>query len=61
MKILTPNGPVEFKSNSNLFTDEMKTQLKMIKKNQRIMFENIKAVGPDGAEVKLSPLTVKVN
>jgi gliding motility-associated protein GldM len=61
MAITVAGGSIELKSNSNLFTEEMKTQLKQVKKNQRIMFENIRAVGPDGIEVKLSPLTVKVN
>jgi len=30
-------------------------------KNCKVRFENIKAVGPDGTIVKLSPLTLKVN
>lgn len=61
MTIMTPNGPVDLTSNSNVFTDAMKLQLSQVRKNQRIMFENIRAVGPDGVEVKLSPITVKVN
>lgn len=61
MSIMTPGGSIELKSGNNLFTEEMKAQLKNVKKNQRIMFENIRAVGPDGIEVRLSPLTVKVN
>jgi gliding motility-associated protein GldM len=61
MTIFTPNGPIDLNSSNNLFTEEMKVQLKQVRKNQRIMFENIRAVGPDGIEVKLSPLTVKVN
>lgn len=45
----------------NYITDEMHTIFKKLKKNEKVRFENIKAVGPDGQTVSLSPLTLKVN
>ncbi len=45
----------------NHITDELHTIYKKLKRNDRVVFEDIKAVGPDGATVKLSPLTIKVN
>ncbi|HEY0031426.1 MAG TPA: GldM family protein, partial [Bacteroidia bacterium] len=48
------------KVNGNSLTD-LKQTFKQLRKNSRVYFENIKAVGPDGLQVPLSPLTIKVN
>lgn len=61
MVVFTPNGALEFESKSNMLTPEMKQQIQLVRKNSRIMFEDIQSIGPDGAAVKLSPLTVKIN
>ncbi|MFY9310686.1 MAG: gliding motility protein GldM [Bacteroidia bacterium] len=45
----------------NVITPEMLAVFKKLKKNERIRFENIKAVGPDGNTVSLSPLSMKIN
>lgn len=45
----------------NIITPDMLAVFKKLKKNERIRFENIKAVGPDGQTVKLSPLSIKIN
>jgi len=60
MVVFTANGSYDLFSNSNMLTPEMKQQLQLVKKNSRVMFEEIQAIGPGGA-VKLSPLTIKIN
>lgn len=40
---------------------EVKTLIKSLRKNDRIIFEQIKAVGPDGILVSLEPMTIKLN
>lgn len=45
----------------NQITDGLKDIYKKLKRNDKVRFENIKAVGPDGAIVNLSPLAIKVN
>ena len=45
----------------NTINDGLKTIYKKLRKNSKVYMENIKAVGPDGVEVKLSALTLKVN
>ena len=45
----------------NLLGQKVKDIYKRLKRNDRVYFENIKAVGPDGIPVALSPLTIKVN
>lgn len=56
------NGMAEdYSSTSNMLTPQMLTRLQKIKKNERILFEYIKGVGPDGIIVPLSPMTIKVN
>ncbi len=44
----------------NQITKEVLDAYKKLKRNDKVRFEDIKAVGPDGATVKLSPLTIKV-
>jgi hypothetical protein len=61
MVVFTANGTLELKSPNNMLTPEMKQQIQRLRKNSRIMFEDIQSMGPDGVAVKLSPLTVKVN
>jgi gliding motility-associated protein GldM len=61
MSVLAPTGFIDLNSNSNMLTPEMLNLIKQMRKNQKIMFEDIRAVGPDGIEVKLPPLTVKLN
>lgn len=60
MVVFTASGVLELESNSNMLTPKMKEQLQLIKRNSRIMFEDIQAIGPGGA-VKLGPVTVKIN
>lgn len=45
----------------NLISKELKDIYKRLKKNEKVYFENIRGVGPDGETVPLSPLTIKVN
>lgn len=45
----------------NQITEALHTIYNKQARFSKIRFENIKAVGPDGAIVKLSPLTLKVN
>ena len=51
-KILSANG----KSNSNTITDEQKEIIRSLNPGSRIIFDNIKAEGPDGAIRNLSPI-----
>lgn len=45
----------------NQISDEMHRIYNKLKRNDKVRFENIKAVGPDGEIVNLSPLTIKVD
>ncbi|MFL5763921.1 MAG: gliding motility protein GldM [Bacteroidia bacterium] len=47
-------------ANGNLFTPDMKDKMSRLKKNERILFEDIYAVGPDGIKVHLPDMIVKV-
>ncbi|MGQ0828358.1 MAG: type IX secretion system motor protein PorM/GldM [Bacteroidota bacterium] len=60
MAISSAAGVSELKSTGNLVTDEMKKQIKSLKKGQKVIFEEINAVGPDGITKKLSDLVVTV-
>ena len=51
------NVPVK----GNQISTEMHTVFNKLKRNDKVRFENIKAVGPDGMIVSLSPLTIKVD
>jgi gliding motility-associated protein GldM len=44
--------------NGNLFTTTVQNQFKSLKKGNRVIFTNIKAVGPDGVAVTLDEVTV---
>jgi len=50
----------EKKSNSSNITPAQKNIIKKVKKNGRVMFTNIKAVGPDGKTKKLNAIVFKV-
>ena len=58
--IMSSNGVEDFDMNSNMFDEKLKARLKRIKRNDRVMFSNIKVLGPDGVTVKASGLTIKV-
>jgi len=45
----------------NQISTALRAAYKKLKRNDKVSFENIKAVGPDGIIVRLSPLTIKVN
>ena len=45
----------------NQITEGLHSIYKKLKRNDLVRFEEIKAVGPDGLSVSLSPLTIKVN
>jgi len=51
----------EYICNGNTFPPVVKQRFKMLKKGERITFEKVVAVGPDGQPVKLNSLTVKVD
>ncbi len=50
----------DYTSNSNMLTDAMIKRLQKVKKNERVFFEKIKGKGPDGIEVDMSPMIIKV-
>ncbi len=50
----------DYKSPSNMLTDEMIKRLKRIKRNERVFFEDIKGMGPDGIVVAMSPMSIRV-
>ncbi len=60
MVVLGPNGAEDYKSNNNQFTTQMLARLSKLKKNERILFEEVKSVGPTGREEPLVGLTIKV-
>lgn len=45
----------------NQITDALHAVYKKLKRNDKVHFEEIKAIGPDGIVVNLSPLMIKVN
>lgn len=53
---LYPKGkdPVEIDSNSNLITAQMKSALSKARAGDKVYFEYIKAVGPDGGTRSIS-------
>ena len=50
----------DYFSTSNMLTSAMITRLQKVKKNERIFFEEIKGMGPDGIVVAMSPMIIKV-
>jgi len=55
----TTSGTKSVKGNS--IDGDLKNIYKKLRRNDKVFFENIKAQGPDGIIVSLSPLTIKVN
>ncbi len=49
------------RSNSNRITDEQRTIIQNARPNQRIWFDDIMAVGPDGSERRLPSLGFRIN
>lgn len=45
----------------NIIDQSLKSIFERLRKNDKVYFENIKAVGPDGAVVGLNPITIRVN
>jgi gliding motility-associated protein GldM len=45
----------------NLFLPKVKNLFNSLKRNNRVYFENIKAIGPDGIVVDLAPISIKIN
>ncbi len=45
----------------NMIPSKMKTIFNRLKKNDRVLFENMIAVGPDGVAVKVNAVTVRIN
>lgn len=50
----------EYLGSNNMLTSAMQARLLKLRKNDRIIFEDIVGMGPDGLPVKLSALLVKV-
>jgi len=48
-------------SKSNKFTNQQIDLIKSLVKNQKIMFEDIIVVGPDGMQRKLNPIVFTTN
>lgn len=51
----------DYSSPNNMLTQPMKDRIQRLRKNERVIFEGIVGVGPDGLPVKLNDLIVKVN
>ncbi|MCW3086079.1 MAG: hypothetical protein JWP12_3445 [Bacteroidetes bacterium] len=49
------------KIKGNIIPQSAKDAFGKLKRNDRVYFENIYAVGPDGLPVKINPMTVKIN
>lgn len=55
------NGSIEdYELKSNMFTEPLKQRLKRLKRGDRLMFGNVKVLGPDHVPVKASGFIVKV-
>lgn len=61
MTVISGNVAEDFVSNSNMLTPQMKDRMNRLKRNERVIFEEIKGKGPDNRLVALSPLTIKVD
>lgn len=60
--VYSKNGLMQSKEvKGNILTDELHDIYKKLSKNDKVRFENIKAMGPTGQIEALSPLTLKVN
>lgn len=60
MTIISSGTVEEFTSTGPMLTQAMINRLQKLKKNERVAFEEINAVGPDGISVRISPITIKV-
>jgi gliding motility-associated protein GldM len=50
----------EYTTSGNTFTGPMKERLKKLRKNDRVIFEDITGIGPDNITVPMSSLMIKV-
>lgn len=60
MLVLGPGGVEDFSSDNNMLTGKMIERMKKLKKNERILFEDVKAVGPTGVKEGLLGFSIKV-
>lgn len=51
----------DFKSENNIFTSQQKNLIQNLNRGDRIYFDDIRAIGPDGAERKLNSIIFKIN
>ena len=62
VETIEAGGYSTIRSSTNyMITEEQKTLLARIRKNSIVWFNNIKAVGPDGAVITLNDITLKIN
>lgn len=61
MSIVGNGVSEEITTNGNMLTQPMKDRLQRLRKNERLIFEEIIAVGPNGKQVPLNELVIKVN
>lgn len=60
MSFISGGVAEDYASNGPTMTPAMLNRLQKVKKNERVFFENIKGKGPDGIEVAMSPMIVRV-
>jgi hypothetical protein len=58
--INTPSGPVTYKNTGPLFSEEMHTAFLKLKNNDRLVFHDIKASGPDSRTRILNEIQLTV-
>ncbi len=61
MSIVGNGVSEEITTSGNMLTQPMKDRLQRLRKNERLIFEEIIAVGPNGKKVPLNELVIKVN
>ena len=61
MSIVGNGVSEEISTKGNMLTQPMKDRLQRLRKNERLIFEEIIAVGPNGKQVPLNDLVIKVN
>lgn len=52
---------VDAKSNNNLFTQEQKDMMRSLSRGQRVMIQDIQAMGPDGRRRSLGSITLVID
>lgn len=52
---------IQISSDSNKLTEQQKELIKNLKKGQRVNFEDVKAMGPDGSIRDLPPIVFEIN